>query len=46
MEVISSKPLLEWFFKFVLGTQKVAIGSCMCFQANCGEIQPGFMGYY
>ena len=21
-----------------LGTQKVAIGSCMCFQASCGEM--------
>ena len=28
-----------------LGTQKVALGSCMCFQAGCGEIQPCFMRY-
>ena len=34
------------FSSLFLGTQKVAIGSCMCFQANCGEIQPGFMRYY
>ena len=34
------------FSNLFLGTQKVAIGSCMCFQANCGEIQPGFMRYY
>ena len=38
MEETSWKPLLNGFSGLFLGTQKVAIGSCMCFQASCGEI--------
>ena len=38
---------LYWngFSGLFLGTQKVAIGSCICFQARCGEIQCCFMRY-
>ena len=39
MEVISSKPLLEWFFRSVFGnTGRLQWVAALCFQASCGEI--------
>ena len=39
MEVISSKPLLELFFRSVFGNAgRLRWVAALCFQASCGEI--------
>ena len=43
MEVISSKPLLEWFFRSVFGnTGRLQWVAALFFQASCGEITRRF----